>query len=181
MKIILAYLVLSLLINIIAAVLAKFGLNNLPLLHFYTIAELCFVMLFFREIMQPKQVTKWIYTICIFFAVICVLNSLFLQSIYTFNSYTRSLEAILIIGFCITYLSGEEVISTSGIRLFPAAWVSGGLLLYFSSSLIQFVFSNQLLTSAKSVQILIWDIHGVLLLITYLVYTKAIINEAAAG
>ena len=180
MKIVLAYLVLSFLTNISAVVMAQMHTNNLPLLHFYTVAELSLLLIYFREILKHLRISGWIYGICAGFAVVSLLNSLLLQSIYTFNSYARSLEAIIIIAFCVIYLSGEELVSAAGIRFSPSAWISSGLLVYFSSSLFQFIFLNELhIYTEPATKMFIWDIHAVLVLLMYTVFTKAFINEAS--
>lgn len=177
LKTLLAYLSFSLVINVIGVILAMHRTNNLPLLNFYSIFELLFVMLYYRQTFSNRAVSSQINLIMIAFPVLCIINFSFVQSLYEFNTYTRPLEAIIVIVYSILYLSGyksqdkAEFITTSG------RWVANGFLIYFCSSVFQFIFSNVVSRYAShGVKMTIWNLHATFVLCMYICFYYAILN-----
>jgi len=169
------YLLLSLLTNIAASVLAARHTNNMPLLHFYTMFELLAVSYYYRKAFCNKKANQWLTAIMVVYPILCIINFSFIQSIYKFNTYTRPLEAVIIILVSGVYLSEQnrfekqELITASG-RL-----VAYGFLIYFCSSLFQFIFSNAVSHHAsKFVKATIWNLHASFVLIMYLFFYLAI-------
>jgi len=178
LRTILIFLSVSFVLNVIGSVLANHGINNLPGLHVYTILELVTVMLYYLYAFEKGAISKWIKLAMLIFPVICIVNFTFFQSIYTFNTFTRPLDAIIIIVFTTAYMTmqsgfkNRELITRSG-RL-----VAAGFMIYFCSSLFQFIFSNVISKHAsKLVKLLIWNMHGTFVLIMYLLIFWAILNE----
>jgi hypothetical protein len=174
------YLCVALLINIGGIVMASYNKNNLPLLHFYTMFELLAVMWYYKRAFSSQWANRWTTILMVVYPILCVINFSFFQSIYHFNTYTRPLEAIIIIVFSGIYLSGQhnfdqkESISNAG------RWVASGFMMYFCSSLFQFIFSNVVSHSAtKQVRLLIWNIHDTFVLIMYIFFFVAIQHERA--
>jgi len=166
------YLVISGLINLCGIVVVQFKHNNLPLLHLYTIVETVFILSYFRTIFIDPFLKKALLISTVLFPIICILNFGFLQSIYTFNTYTRPLEAILITFFCLLYLykSGftENWLEKS------TNWFNMGILIYFPAACIIFIVSNYLVFGKmnKVMNSMVWNIHGALVLIMYLIWAK---------
>ncbi|MFD0751619.1 hypothetical protein ACFQZS_15820 [Mucilaginibacter calamicampi] len=172
------YLIASFIINTAGSILASHNINNLPLLHVYTIVEVLTVMLYYLYAFGKGDIGKWIKAVMVIFPVICIINFSFIQSIYTFNTFTRPLSAIIIILFTTAYMTmqssfkNRELITRSG-RL-----VAAGFMIYFCSSLFQFIFSNEISKHASSnIKLLIWDLHGTFVLIMYLLIFWAINYE----
>jgi len=71
--------------------------NNLPGLHAYTLVQFILLTLFFKECLEELSVnfnSKWILVIgCLGI----ILNSMFVQSIFTYNSYSKSLVDLYVI------------------------------------------------------------------------------------
>ncbi len=170
-KLLFYYLIVSGLINLSAIILMRFKVQNLPLLHLYTIVETVFILSYFRTIFQSKAIKKALLFTIVLFPIICVVNFSTLQSIYSFNTYTRPLEAILITLFCLLYLyqSGftENWISKS------INWFNMGILIYFPVACVIFILSNYLTTSTnKAMNTMVWNLHATLVLIMYLIWAK---------
>jgi hypothetical protein len=171
----LAYLCIALMINIAGITMANHHINNLPLLHFYTMFELVFVMLYYKHAFADKKLDKWIVPIMVIYPIYCVINFTFFQSIYQFNTYTRPLEAIIIIIFSGIYLAGQEHTEEQRAAKRPGRLVAGAFLLYFCSSLFQFIFSNVVSHMAsKPIKHLIWNLHATFVLIMYVIFYMAI-------
>lgn len=178
LRVLLIFLSISFITNVAGSVMAEYRLNNLPLLHFYTIAEVVTIMLYYLYAFGKGDISKWIKATMIVFPVICIINFCFFQSINEYNTYTRPLGALIVILFTGAYLAVQgnlknpELITRSG-RL-----VASGFMIYFCSSLFQFIFSNIVSKNVSSnIKMLIWDIHGTFVLIMYLLFLWAFIYE----
>lgn len=171
------FLIFSLLINVIGIGMAQRHQNNLPLLHFYTIFELLGVLFYYYQAQAEDRIRYWIKIIMVIFPVLCVINFTFLQSLYEFNTYTRPLEAIIIIIFSFIYLNNQKDTEDENVIFTAGKWVSIGFLVYFCSSLFQFIFSNVVSKSApKDIKSLVWVIHATFVMIMYLFFYIAIRN-----
>lgn len=172
------YLCIALFINIGGIILAEHNTNNLPLLHFYTIFELLAVMWYYQRAFDNKWADRWTKIIMIVYPIFCVINFTFLQSIYQFNTYTRPLEAIIIIVFSGIYLSAQSNFDQPESIKNAGRWVASGFMLYFCSSLFQFIFSNVVSHSAtKQVKMIIWNLHDTFVLIMYIFFFVALQHE----
>lgn len=176
-KTLLVYLTVNAAINTIASVLAYYHLPNTPLFHCSTVLETLLLLFFFRQVLPSQKtglIIKWFFYL---FPVAAVLNLVFLQHLFEFNSYILSLQSILIITLCFLYMwlnENPEIISWTDI---PFNWMVSGLLLYFSSAFILFTFSNFIIPlSTKKTLILIWNVHATLTILMFILisigYTK---------
>lgn len=178
------YLWFTAIANLSAQLMAANYINNMPLIHLDTLVETVLLVLFFKHTLHQKDLTVLINGVLIVFPVLCILN-LFFQSIYSFNTYTRSLEAIILTAFCgIYWLSGTESgnnvpgpESTSDAALtwteVSGNWIVSGIQLYFASAMFLFIFSNFLMfNSAQQTNILLWNMHAGITLVMYLFFAK---------
>lgn len=171
LKIIWYYLLLDCLINVLAVVLANRKINNLPVLHVFTIIEFVLMSFFYLSILKHETVGTIIKYLLVIFPIFCVLNFLFFQSIYQFNTYARPVEALIIMGCSLAYFAQSNDAETSW-SLNPVNWINIGILLYFSGALFIFSFSNLTVNKMNekyyAINILMWNIHATLLLLMYL-------------
>jgi hypothetical protein len=171
-KLLFYYLVASGLINLAAIILVSFRMTNLPLLHLYTIVEAVLILSYFRMLFSEPIIKKILLLISILFPLICIINFTFIQSIYTFNTYTRPLEAILITFFCLLYLykSGftEDWLSK------PTSWFNIGILMYFPVVCMIFILSNYMVfvTKNKAMNLIVWQFHGIMAMVMYFAWAK---------
>lgn len=171
-KLLLFYLVLSGLINLAGIILVAYRKQNLPLLHLYTIVEAVFILSYFRTIFVDPFIKKALLIITVLFPILCVLNFSFLQSIYTFNTHTRPLEAILITFFCMLYLYKSGF--TENWLQKPINWFNIGILVYFPVACLIFIVSNYIVfkTMNRQMNMYIWNIHAALSMFMYLFWAK---------
>ncbi|RFZ84084.1 hypothetical protein DYU05_00135 [Mucilaginibacter terrenus] len=146
-----------------------FHLRTTGFIHLYTVFEFVFLSVYFAEIYGPKK-RNIIYGLATLFVLFCIANTLFWQSTMIMNSYTRSVGAIILIGYSLVYFFKQDVHeetiewSSEGLN-----WITAGLLLYYSCSLFMFIFFNYLLVPSTIVSI-IWDVHNLILLIEYILF-----------
>jgi hypothetical protein len=164
------YLLFSGCINLAAIILSYRGINNLPLLHLLTLFELFFLSRFYSALFDGRGpvMIKYGFSITM---LASILNSILLQSIFTFNSYARGLAAISIMLSSFLYfirvpenkkMPGELIIVL-------------GLLLYYAGSFLIFLFSNYLKTGHGSSTI-VWNINASLIILLYIFITVGILK-----
>jgi len=170
MRIVLLYLIVSGSINLIA--ILNSHSNNLPLLHLYTVVEFVLLMLYFISINNNRQVLNVSYILMAVFPVLCIINVIFFQSKFQYNSYVRPVEGIILIGYCFLYFyNSTEVEMTDTWASKPFNWVNTGILLYFSCSLFLFIFSNVIhLTLSREAKTFMLNLHDTLVLIMYILF-----------
>jgi len=176
LKIILTYLFIAGLTNAAASALAFSNRNNLFLLHFYTAIEFALLSLYFLYLIKKKHFRWVIISIMLIFLFTCIYNAFYIQDIKQFNTYTRSLQAVILPSYGFYYLY-QRIGTHHGHALNKAHyWVVIGLIIYFFSSLIQFSFSNFLSANlAKEFRIWLWTLHASIVLVMYMFFAKAYI------
>lgn len=175
---IILYLCIALFFNIVGSVLASYRINNLPGLHLYTLAELVAITWYYRAAFPNGWANKWTTIVMVAFPILCVINFSYFQSIYTFNTYTRPLEAVLVIVFSSIYLSRQGNFDQKENLNKAGRLVASGFLLYFCSSFFQFIFSNVISRiSNRTITDVIWCLHATFVLIMYIMFFVAIKHE----
>lgn len=171
-RLLLSYLIASGLINAFALILVAHRKTNLPLLHLYTIVEAVLILSYFRTIFIDPLIKKILLYITILFPLLCIINITFIQSIFTFNTYTRPLEAILITFFCLLYLYKSGF--TENFINKPTSWFNIGILMYFPVVCIIFILSNYLVfvTKNKAMNAIIWNFHAAMSMVMYLAWAR---------
>lgn len=156
-----------------SAILWHRKVNNLPLLHLYTVLEFFFLSLFYMVVLPPALKKRIVLAVCIVFVLFALTNSLCFQSIISHNSYTRGLEAFLIILYSLLFYyrmyshPGEEDIGRS-----PYFFINTGYFIYFSASFFLFILSNRLSVSVE-LRHIFWGIHAVFMGVLYSFLTIA--------
>ena len=166
LQIIVIYLIFNFLIEIGARVTGILYRQNLPLLHLYTFGECLIFSLFYRQILDNASVFKryfgWILSAAL---LLVVLNTVFLQGIFEFNSYAKTMVQVLIILYALDYAfrfsdwENPDFVKNESLRLINAA-----VLIYYCGSLFVFMSSQFELQMGEGIRIL-WKINSLLNLI----------------
>ncbi len=164
------FLFLSAFIQITALILALNRTNNLPLLHIYVAAGFLLLALFYKSVLKNFIHQGVIWTITITFLLYTILNSIFVESFFTFNSTALAVESILIV---ILSLSTYMVLMNDIVKEQQASvirsinWINSGLFIYYSSSLIIFYLTRSF---PKSINSYTWILHSIFSIIMYLCF-----------
>lgn len=180
LKMIGVYVLLGTFVQAIAAIMSANKQNNLPVLHVYTILEFtCFV--WFYRLLREKFIQNRVFlALVIGFPILAILNALFLQTIYEFNTYARSLEGILLIILALRwYYRALEELKIQRLQDDAVFWVNTAVLLYFSGSALLFGFSNYTLPFQKSLKVYIWAFHALFSTLLYLFITVGLWKQTA--
>ncbi len=169
-RIITWYLFLSGICSLLVRVLAIFKINNLVISHVYTVIEIVIIYNYFIITAMKERQIIYAKRALVCFLVFAIFNIAFIQNVYEYNSYPRSLEAIILILFSITSLSGFFDQPIVGLSKGKAdIYITSGILVYFSSSLIIFIIFKAYTFSIPMVT-LIWNTHATFLLIMYILF-----------
>lgn len=174
LKIISWYLFAGAVTSIVNNVLAYCHLNNMLISHIYTLVEFILLILFYKKI--PGEKNKKAYNLLItFFSVLVVMNAAFLESIFTYNSYTKSIEAIVVMFLSVRYF--KQNLDKAGTTAVKGdnyiIYINSGLLVYFAGSFLLFIIQN-LTVSSLSFGLVMWTIHATFLLVLYILIAIAL-------
>lgn len=162
--------IFSLIILIFNAALAYLAYvlnqNNLWLIHIYTMLELSFFTWVFRTVLGRNLTLL----ILIIFNGLALMGIFIFGDLEKFNPWTSALEALLIILYVLSYFyQTARDIKVEDITRMPLFWLSTGALIYFSSSLFLFIFSNYIFPEVK-LSLIFWGIHAMLSILLYIFF-----------
>ncbi len=153
-----------------ATYLALNNMNNLTLLHGYTIIEFTFLSAMFYQSFDHKSLRKSTLALIVAFSAFAIVNAFFIQGIDQLNSYSRGTECVLIILMSLAYFyeifKGMKILR---LEQHPMFWVTTGALLYFSGNLLLFLFYRSDMWAI---------IHSVLNIILNVCFAIAILKDA---
>lgn len=158
------FLLLSGVIQAVSAILWFNNKNNLPLLHIYVAGGFTFLCLFYQQVLSGFVDRRIIIGIMIGFLIFSAINSLFIQTLFTFNSYALTVESILIIILSLStwLLTMNNVVKRERTELSKSLnWINSALFLYYLSSMLIFYFGNIItkLSTTSQVQYT-WVLHA---------------------
>ncbi|TYP77024.1 hypothetical protein [Aquimarina intermedia] len=168
-------LILVLIVESISNILWRKKINNLPVYHLYTIIEFLLIIRIYWSTLSQLVSKKLLVGISVIFVVLAVLNTIFFQSIYVFNSNITTLLSILVILFSLSffYITLKDVEYTA-LEKNPMFWINSGFLIYFSSNLILFFINNYLFEKSTEASFLIWGLHAIVNIVLIMFYTIAV-------
>jgi len=159
-------------IQFVSLLLALKGINNMPLLHLYVACGFSLLTWFYAVVLKGMIDKRIIPVIGIMFLIFTVINSLFFQNIFTFNSIALSVESILLIVFSLStsrlFLNDStneerKQLSTS------LTWINSGLFIYYSSNLLIYYFGAVITRYfSQKLNLYTWVVHSFFSVIMYI-------------
>ena len=153
---------------------AGLHLNNLFLLHIFTVIELGLLALMFGPSIVSLLPSSGLRLLLVAFSIFAIFNSIYIDGITRFNAFAKAIEALFVISFVLMYF--YHILRTLEIKHLdqaPLFWISAGSLIYFSGSLFVFIYSNKIVSSLSS-SFTIWGIHAFLTILKNTFYTIAL-------
>ncbi|MBP6432859.1 MAG: hypothetical protein KA319_13925 [Ferruginibacter sp.] len=174
-KVILFYLLATALINTVAIIVGRvYHSNNLPLVHLYTLMEGLFFVFFFKQILGDIN-PKYFNVVAVFFTIFCIVNAIYLQSIFAYSSHTRYLVSIIVMLCNLNYFA-KIAATEEAVYNAPLFYINVGAFLYFSGSFMLFIFSNVMLQKMSDSSLLVfWVIHSTFVLVMHLLFSISFI------
>lgn len=169
LKIILYFVLFSGIMNLVSIILMYHGWHTSFMIHIYTIFEFAFISLFYLNFFRKSWHKPILISIGVF-SILCIVNLIFIQNRFELNTYTRSLEAVMIIGYCVTFLNQQSSIDNE--RSWGSNslnWINLGILIYYASGLFMFIASNYFLQH-KELALFIFPMLDTFLLFEYILF-----------
>lgn len=173
-KHILLLTLLSFISNFIMAVLWLNVMNNMYIGNIYVLLE---TSIFF--VIYKKNLGK-LFSIAFFVSIVSIfylsfLLNLYVQGFYEINSYTRTLESMIMIFFALSYFyKTMQTLDSDNLIKEPMFWLNSGVLLYFSANVFVFVFSNFVSKYSIDTNIIIWAIHSIFYALFFIMLSTAL-------
>lgn len=168
LKIIFYFIGNNIIFELISRIMSNYKIQNLYLFHVYILLESFFIFWFYYEVFKKYISPKIIPIIYLFFVIFSLVDTFVWHNPFTFNSYAKTLECIIIVSYTVFYLyktfdefQDEDPSDT------PVFWINAGFLFYFSGCLFLFTFSNFILTQSKPMGMVVWAIHAFFIIIMY--------------
>lgn len=168
----------ELVIDFVAGQLSDRMINNMPLLHLYTLASFWLFSFFYRELFRGKPAVRryfWPYMAAV--TLIMVANTLWLEPIDGFNSNAKTLVQCIFIVYVVYYLfdafGKTDFLNPNNLAV---SLVNMAILIYNAGSLFIFMFAKTLnngLLSPKA-QSGLWMMNSLLYLIFQLLLLIAV-------
>jgi hypothetical protein len=172
-KIILSFIVFSIVLNSVNLVLAIKSIHNLFMFHIYVGFEFAFVSSYFYTVLKGP-ITKIIPPLIIAFVVLCLVNFFYIQKATQLSTYTRAVESVMIVSYCIIFINRQSEKETSYTwGSLSLNWINTGILIFYSCSFITFMFTNYFLHAERSVTRIIWSTYDTFILIENILFAIA--------
>lgn len=170
LKTILFFLFATIVLNTTAIIMSAHFISNLTVFHIYTIFEFAFISWFYK--LQFKGwLSKIIPYSIVVFTVLCIVNLFFIQNKIEFNTYTRSLGAIVFIGYSLLLFNKQSADDDDQKWADKSLnWINSGILIYYASCFFTFIFSNYLLGASAIVNHIVWCVVDTVLLLEYILF-----------
>lgn len=173
-RILTMHLVMVILFSMPGMVMALFKINNLPLLHIYTICEFSLLAWFYKVVLDKFISYKLLLALVLLFTSFALYQAV-ITGWYKFNTVVRSTECLFIIAFCL--LCYYKILTELNIPLLqrsPLFWINTGFMFYFSGSLFLFLLNEYFRTADLGFYINVWVFHAVLAVMLYLFIFKGL-------
>ena len=171
LKFIAIYIIVGASFDVVSAAFYEQKENNLLFLHLFTIFEFILLSKFFQSIFRFLNSKFNILYITIFGSIFLVANSLFVQTIDIYNSYSHSIVSAIIIAYCIHFFVLILEYSNSSKEFAIIKWFVICLFFLHSVSLIVILFGNLMMDVSRDLQSYVWTFRGIVILATKIVMT----------
>lgn len=154
--------------------------NNLPGLHLFTILQFILLVLFFSRVLQ-KYLVDFLWKIVLIIGSLLILaNSIFIQSIFEFNSYSKTVVELAIILASMFYfvkLMLSDIIKDHNVVL---TYFVTAVFVNASVSILIHLFSNSIMQMEQEFLTQLWNVRTMVNILTqfiilygiYLVITR---------
>lgn len=143
----------------------------MPLLHVYVIVSFVSLAWYYNSLMKDFIHRYVIIIAAGLFCLLSLLNSLFVQPVFSFNSYALTLESALLIILSLSayiLLLKKIVAEKKKGEIKSLNWINSGVFIYYSSTLLIFYFGDLITHSySRSFNRYTWVLHSFLSIVMY--------------
>ncbi|MDR3679370.1 MAG: hypothetical protein P4L41_05340 [Flavipsychrobacter sp.] len=150
------------------------SINNMPLLHIYVATGFPCLVWFYKTVLGNFISNRIVWGIAILFLLFSVINSLFVQNIFRFNSNALAVESILIIIlalFTFIFFLNDTMMEQGIPNIKSLTWINSGLFIYYLSCLMIFYFGDTILFRlSKDLSRHTWVYHSFFSTVMYICF-----------
>ena len=168
MKILLCLIGIALSTDFVLLYLATHHINNLWLMHFYTLLEFSLFMLIFSSWQKNKFSQKLLRLIILIYIPIWFSAKFLLEDFSSFDNFTSSLSGTLLTGIAIYTLLILKKEVDCNILIEKRFWVSTGVLFYFAGNLFIFALGST---------IAVWSLHNIINICANICYAGGFLSQ----
>jgi len=166
LKVVGIYIIAGAAIEVIATALYYEGENNLKFLHLFTLFEFVILSHLFHQLFVLLKSKIKIYYVAIPVTAFIIINTLFIQDIKGYNSYSSTLTSIILLAYCIHFFILILDIEIKNYQFIILKWFVICLFLYHCISLIIMLFGNMFLDFSQEAQSYIWAFRSIIIFAT---------------
>jgi hypothetical protein len=178
LKIILLFNIITGVLNLINHVLATHLISNLFIFHFYAIFEFAIISWFYN-IQFKGIINKIIPPLVGIFSILCLVNFFYIQNNIKIelNTYTRSLEGIVIIGYSVMFFNRQSQVDTQHTWGESSLnWANSSFLVFYSCSFFTFMVTNYFLHLDSRILNTIWGVYDAALIAENVLFAIAFLK-----
>jgi hypothetical protein len=145
-----AYIYLSGLFELAGLITWHFKVNNLPLFHLFVLLKLLFFGWVYVQAFKNVLLKRLVTVLTVLLGMFTVASSMLLESIWTFNSISATVESVFLIVLSLL-MFGQLLLQHEVVFLDrePLFWLNSGVLLYFAGNLFVFMLQHTIAGSAQ--------------------------------
>lgn len=149
--------------------------NNMYIGNIYTLLEALLLFMVYKEYLGKIFSDMFFVSIVSIFCAFFLFNILYIQGFYEINSYSRTLESMLMIFFSLLYFyQVMQTLDSENLMREPMFWLNSGVLLYFSANVFIFIFSSFVSKYSIDLNLIIWAIHSLFHTIFFIMLSTAL-------
>ncbi len=158
-----------------ASILGKVYHNNMPGLHLFTFVEfLLFSTVYLLFFWKHRILSLLIGFNMLVFTIAALADAFFIHDIWTINTLSRSYSSAAMLCYTLVYFyfmfSKDE---TRYSMKYPMFWVNAGVLVYFGSNILYFMFNEDLMARGSVASFFGLGVHATLNIIANYLYAQS--------
>lgn len=173
MKFFIVFCVYTLVHTATEIILGLKGINNLFLLHYYTLIEFeSFCILFYLRITPNSILRQIIFLFGVLFFAIWMYDTIYLRDPMKFDDFVSSISQTLLIVLSLVVF--QQLVKTSPpITQYAIFWIALAVLLYSSGTIIISSMSNRLLEMGTEYFKIAWHLNWIFTIIANLFFARS--------
>jgi hypothetical protein len=174
-------LALGLVVQVVAFLLGRAGINNYFLFHVYIPLEFgLFLLVFYLERLFFAR-KAWLLGLAIGLAVLGILNSVWGDGWYQMPAKTFLVEGgIMVIAGVLYFWQVFREMKIWRVEAQPMFWVSLGMWVYFLGGMLIVVFDGYLQKVSEDTYFFVWGIHSSLVILTGILFAIGLLCKTQA-
>lgn len=144
--------------------------NTMPIGHFYFPVAFLIMGLFYMQVLKDFIKPKYILTPIILFVTYCLINTLFIQSLFEYASLVGSIGAMILFLFSVAFFT-KVMVEAKILKLSeePLIWINTAVLIYYAANFFYHSLFNVRLNASLEIALLSVKIFTALNILFYLI------------